>query len=76
MNKKDNKPLNEDIDALVDYIDNFMSKSNAGHMNIKVNNGHINKEELYIDNSGNCQNCYKVPNLFDGLDDKNKESED
>ena len=77
MNKnKNNIPLSKDIDALVDYIDKFMSKENAGHINIKVNNGDLNKEELYVDNTGNCcQSCYKVPNLFEGLDN-NEESED
>ena len=74
MNLKDKHNLEEDIDALVSYIDEFMSKPNAGHMNIKVNeNGHINKEEQLIDNTGNCLSGCKSPTLFEGLDTKESE---
>ena len=33
---KNKKELNDQVDELVKYIDEFMSKENAGHMNIKV----------------------------------------
>ncbi len=32
-----NKIEDQEIENLVDYIDNFMSKKNAGHINITVN---------------------------------------
>ena len=58
------------FEELVNYIDSFMSKSNAGHMNITVNeNGQINKNEQLVDNTGNCHlSACKAPTLFDGLD--------
>lgn len=69
QNKKD---LNKQIDELVKHIDDFMSKENAGHMNIKVNeNGVVDKEEVFIDNTGNCANgACKAPTLFEGLDEE------
>ena len=37
MNSNNNKKVDEkEIEDLVNYIDNFMSKSNAGHMKIKL----------------------------------------
>ena len=52
-----------------------MSKSNAGHINVKVNaQGEINKDELFVDNTGGCVNgACKAPTLFDGLDDDKEE---
>ena len=71
MNSNKNKKVEEkEIEELVNYIDSFMSKSNAGHMNITVNeNGQINKNEQLVDNTGNCHlSACKAPTLFDGLD--------
>ena len=71
MSSKENRIItDQEIDELVNHIDNFMSKSNAGHLNVKINeNGHINKEELFVDNTGNCHlSSCKAPTLFDGLD--------
>ena len=74
MSNDKNKILEEDIDALVAEIDEFMSKPNAGHMNIKINkDGHINKQEQLVDNTGNCLTCFKTPTLFDALDAKESE---
>ncbi len=70
MNSKNKENLNKQIDELVNYVDNFMSKPNAGHLNIKVNEGgQINKEELNVDNTGGCcQSACKSPTLFEGLE--------
>lgn len=71
MDSNKNKNIDEkEIEDLVNYIDNFMSKSNAGHMKITVNeDGHINKSEQLVDNTGNCHlSACKAPTLFDGLD--------
>ena len=74
MTANKDKILEKDIEALVAEIDKFMSKPNAGHMNIKINeNGHINKQEQLIDNTGNCLSCFKAPTLFEGLDTKESE---
>ena len=72
---KNKKELNDQVDELVKYIDEFMSKENAGHMNIKVNqNGVVDKEEIFIDNTGNCASgACKAPTLFDGLDSNEEE---
>lgn len=66
---------NSEIDDLVSYIDNFMSKENAGHMNIKVNSkGQVTKEEILVDNTGNCvKGACQAPTLMEGLDDLGRE---
>lgn len=75
MISKKNKNFNQQVDELVDYLDDFMSRPNAGHLNITVNkNGQIDKEELHVDNTGECcSSACKVPTLFEGLDDNEKE---
>lgn len=75
MDSNKNKKIEQQVDELVNYIDNFMSKSNAGHINVKVNSqGEINKDELFVDNTGGCVNgACKAPTLFDGLEDDKEE---
>ena len=54
MDSNKNKKIEQQVDELVNYIDNFMSKSNAGHINVKVNSqGEINKDELFVDKQPN-----------------------
>ena len=78
MDSKKNKIDDKEVSELVDYIDNFMSKSNAGHMNIIVNQkGDLIKETIYVDNTGGCVNSScKIPNLFNGLDVEEEDSDD
>ena len=50
--KKNNKIEDQEIENLVDYIDDFMSRKIAGHINITVNaKVSINKDELFIDST-------------------------
>ena len=72
---KTNKSLEEQVEELVSQIDSFMSKENAGHMNVTVNkDGEVNRDEMLVDNTGKCVNgACKAPTLFQGLDDYNEE---
>ncbi|MGM9858124.1 MAG: hypothetical protein ACI311_02590 [Bacilli bacterium] len=80
MDSKKNNPkedIEQQIDDLVDYIDNFMSKENAGHINITINKkGAINKDELFVDNTGGCVNgACKAPTLFEGVEEDDDKEE-
>ena len=70
LNPKKNKDIEQQVDELVAHIDGFMSKENAGHLNVTVNeDGEIDKEEMLVDNTGKCVNgACKAPTLFQGLD--------
>ena len=72
---KNKKTLEQQVDELVAHIDDFMSKENAGHMNIKVNeDGEIDSDDMLIDNTGKCvTGACQAPTLFQGLDDFNEE---
>ena len=70
LNTKNKKDLDKQIDDLVSHIDGFMSKENAGHLNITVDeDGEVKEEEMLVDNTGKCVNgACKAPTLFQGLD--------
>lgn len=77
MDWKNKKNITQQVDDLVKYLDDFMSRPNAGHLNIKVaEDGQVDKEELHVDNTGECCNsACKAPTLFEGLDINNEEED-